>query len=81
MSEAHWVERAQTAEAQLLTQKEALGGAIERIKMFKANLGIREKQDGSIEIDFDKFALNIGIKSALELKKVINETYRITDKI
>lgn len=81
MSEQMWMERAQTAEAQLITQKEALGGAIERIKTFKANFGIREKQDGTIEIDFDKFALNIGHKAALELIKVFDETYHITGKV
>lgn len=75
-----WMERAQSAEAQLLTQKEALGGAIERIKEFKTNFGIREKQDGVIEIDFDKFVKNIGLESALELIKVIDETYQITSK-
>ena len=73
-----WRERAQTAESQLITQKEALGSAIDRVKEFKTNFGIREKQDGVIEIDFDKFVKNIGLESSLELIKVIDETYQIT---
>lgn len=75
-----WMERAQSAEAQLITIKEATSAAIDRVKVFKTNFGIREKQDGSIEIDFDKFVKNIGLESSLELIKVIDETYEITSK-
>jgi len=75
-----WMERAQTAEALLITQKESMGAAIERVKDFKKNFGIREKQDGSIEIDFDKFATNLGIESCLELRKVIDDTYQLSGK-
>ena len=74
----HWMERAQTAEAIIITQKESLGAAIERVKDFKKNFGIREKQDGSIEIDFDKFAQNLGVESCLELRKVIDEIYEVS---
>ena len=78
MDESGWMERAQSAEAKLVTQKESLGTAIERVKEFKTNFGIREKQDGSIEIDFDKFARNLGIESCLELRKVIDEIYQVS---
>ena len=73
MSEQMWLERAQDAEAKLLTQKESLGAAIDRIKIFKTNFGIREKSNGEIEIDFDKFINNLGAESVLELKKIIDE--------
>jgi len=75
-----WMERAQAAEALLITQKESLGAAIERIKDFKKNFGIREKQDGSIEIDFDTFTLNLGAESCIELRKVIDDTYKLSGK-
>lgn len=71
-----WQERAQNAESVNITLKEASSAALERIKEFKTNFGIREKQGGVIEIDFDKFVTNIGAESALELKKVIEETYK-----
>ena len=71
-----WQERAQNAEAVNLTLKESGAAALARIKEFKANFGIREKQGGIIEIDFDKFVKNIGQGSALELKKVIEDTYK-----
>ena len=80
MSEQDWIERAQTAEGLLVTQKEALGAAIQRVKEFKTTFGIREKQGGVIEIDFDKFAKNLGIESCLELRKVIDETYQLSGK-
>lgn len=74
----NWLERAQTAEAQLVTLRESLGAAVERVKVFKTNFGIKEKSNGEIDIDFDKFAGNLGIESALELRKVIDETYQIS---
>ncbi len=75
-----WMERAQSAEAKLVAMKESMGAAIERVKDFKKNFGIREKQDGSLEIDFDKFALNLGVESCIELRKVIDETYKLSGK-
>ena len=77
MSESMWMERAQSAEAKLITQKESLGSAIERVKEFKTNFGIREKQGGVIEINIDKFVENIGPASSLELRKIINEKYPV----
>ena len=77
LDEQYWMERAQTAEAQLVTQKESLGQAIERVKIFKTNFGVREKSNGDIDIDFDKFIGNLGIESALELIKCINEQYHL----
>ena len=76
--ESHWIERAQTAEAQLKTVKDQYVPAIERIQIFKTNFGVREKSDGSIVIDFDKFTANLGMEQALELRLIIDEKYGIT---
>lgn len=76
--ESEWIHRAQSAEARLATHKEASDQAIERIQQFKANFGVREKSDGSIEINFDKFAQALGIDNALALRAVIDETYNIS---
>ena len=78
MSEDVWMERAQSAEARLVTLRESLGAAVERVKVFKTNVGIREKSNGDIEIDFDKFVGNLGIEAALELRKIIDELYQIS---
>ena len=77
MSESFWVERAQTAEAQLKTLREAQGAAIDRIRDFKANFGIRERGNGEIVIDFQKFVERLGEDDANELRKIINEKYPI----
>ena len=74
------MERAQSAETKLITMKESMGAAIERVKEFKKNFGVREKTDGSLEIDFDKFALNLGVESCIELRKVIDDTYKLSGK-
>ena len=75
MADDFWIERAQTAEAQLKTLREAQGKAIDRIKDFKANFGIRERDNGEIVIDFQKFTERLGIDSASELRKIIDEKY------
>lgn len=70
-----WVEKAQSAEAQLKTLREGQGAAITRIKEFKTNFGIRERDNGEIEIDFQKFAERLGEANAVELRRVLYEIY------
>jgi len=78
MSESMWMDRAQSAESKLITMKESLGAAVERVKIFKANFGVKERANGEIEIDFDKFVENLGKESATELRKIIDERYSTT---
>lgn len=75
MSENMWMERAQTAEAKLKTMREAHGAAIDRVKDFKANFGIRERDNGEIVIDWSKFVERLGPDGADELRKIIDEKY------
>ena len=77
MSEDMWMDRAQTAEAQLKTLREAQGAAIERVKDFKANFGIKERSNGEIVIDFPKFVERLGHDGVAELRKVIDEKYPV----
>ena len=76
--ESHWIERAQSCEAREKTMKDAYGPAIERVKQFKANFGVKERSDGQIDVDFEKFAEGIGIEGALELRRIIDEKYGIS---
>ena len=69
--DSHWISRAQSAEAQLKTLREAQGAAIERTKAFKSNFGIKERGNGEIVIDFVKFVERLGKENVQELKKVI----------
>lgn len=76
--DSYWIGRAQSAEAKLQTLKEAYDPAIERIQQFKTNFGVKERSDGTLMVDFDRFAKAIGPESALELRRIIDELYGIT---
>ena len=76
--EDHWISRAQSAEAQLATMKDAYGPALERVKQFKENFGVRERSNGEIVIDFDKLVERLGAKNALELRAIIDAAYNIS---
>ena len=78
--ESIWIERAQSAEAKLATLKDAYAPALEKVKAFKANFGIQERDTGEIVIDFEKFVAKLGVESALVLRGVIDEQYHISGK-
>lgn len=78
MSESMWMERAQTCEAKMATLKQAMEPAIERVKQFKTNFGIRERDNGELVIDYDKFVERLGLSGAMELRAVIDEKYGVT---
>ena len=78
--ESIWIERAQSAEAKLATLKDAYGPALEKVKAFKTNFGIQERDTGEIVIDFEKFVAKLGVESALVLRGVIDEQYHISGK-
>lgn len=78
MGEAEWRTRAETAEATLSTMKQNHELAIERVRTFKANFGVRERQNGEIDIDFDLLVERIGQIGALELRKIIDARYHIS---
>lgn len=73
--ESIWIQRAQSAEAKLATLSQAHESAVGRVKTFKANFGIKERDNGEIDIDFDKFVENLGKDSALVLKDIIDKRY------
>jgi hypothetical protein len=76
--EDYWRELAESRGAQLSTLKDAYGPAIERVKEFKTNFGVKERGNGELDVDFDKFADNLGIEQALELRRIIDEKYAVT---
>ena len=76
----YWTERAQSAEAKLATLKQAYEPALERVKQFKANFGIRERDNGELVIDYEKFVERLGAQGALDLRAVIDEKYQVTKK-
>ena len=78
MSESVWIERAQNAERKLASVEGAYKPILERYQNFKANFGVKERSDGTIDVDFEEFAERIGIEGALELRKIIDERYQIS---
>lgn len=76
--ESYWINRAQSAEAKLQTVEDQFKPAIDRVKEFKANFGVREKSDGTLVVDYDRFAQAIGVEGALELRGIIDEKYSIS---
>ena len=70
-----WIEKAQSCEAKLNTLKQAYEPALERIRNFKSNFGIRERDNGEIVIDYDKFIEHLGSENALILKDLIHKKY------
>ena len=76
--ESMWIERAQSAEARLHTATQVSAAALTRIKEFKTNFGIREKQDGSIEIDYGKFVARLGAGGWLELRAIGDEHWQVS---
>jgi hypothetical protein len=75
--ESMWIERAQSAEAKLKTMQESHEAAVGRVKNFKANFGVRERDNGEIVIDFPKFVGRLGPDAAAELRAVIDEKYPV----
>ena len=80
MSEEMWREQAQSCAAKLATLNQAYEPALERVKQFKANFGIRERDNGELVIDYQKFVERLGITGAMELRVVIDEKYNVTGK-
>lgn len=72
------ISQLQAAQAKIETMKQAYEPAIEKIQAFKTAFGVKERSDGAIEIDYDKFVQNLGVEAALELRLVIDETYQIS---
>jgi len=71
--ESFWSEKAKSLESQLGALKQQIDPVIERYTAFKANFGVKEKSDGSISIDFDKFVERLGQEGCAELRKVMDE--------
>lgn len=78
--ESFWIERAQSAEAKLATLKENYAPALERVKLFKSNFGLKERASGEIVIDYDKFLEALGPEGFLELRRVGDEKYGVKGK-
>jgi len=73
-----WIEKLKDVETRFETYRQANGAAVDRVKRFKANFGVKEASNGEISIDFVKLSEGLGLESAMELRQVIDETYRVS---
>lgn len=71
-------DRIRSLEAQLATAKQQYEPILERYTNFKGNFGVKEKSDGTIVIDYDKFVERLGLEGALTLRAIIDEQYKIS---
>lgn len=76
--ESVYIERAQSAEAKFKTLKDQYEPALERVKAFKANFGVKERPNGEIVIDFEKMVERLGVEACLELRRVIDERWNVS---
>ena len=74
----YWIERAQSAEAKLETLKDATDRIKEDARKVLDTFAARKKRDGSYQIDFERFAEQIGMEGALELRQIIDQRYQIS---
>jgi len=78
MSEDYWNEQANSWKAKHDTLKDTIEPTLERVKAFKANFGIKERSNGEIVIDFDKFVTQLGLESSLVLRQVIDDIHHVS---
>jgi hypothetical protein len=74
-SDGESVDQFKDLRAQVRAAREQYDLVIERYQNFKANFGVKEKSDGSIVIDYDKFVERLGVDGCLELRKIIDEKH------
>lgn len=73
-----WRDEAQSWKAKYQTLKDQTEPALERVKAFKANFGVKEKSDGSLMIDYEKLARGLGLDGWLELRRVGDEVLGVS---
>lgn len=76
--EQFWIDKAQTAEAQIATMRDQVEPLREKCRHIKETFGARERSDGSFDIDYQAFVDNLGMEAALEVRKIIDETYNVS---
>jgi hypothetical protein len=76
--EGDLLDQVNSLRVQLATAKQQYEPIVERVQQFKANFGVKERQNGEIVIDFEKMVERLGPVACLELRAVIDERWRIT---
>ena len=72
------LERAQAAEARAQTYQDQIATVQERHRLLCETFGIAQTYGGHYRIDYQKLAEALGFEQALELRRIIDETYQIS---
>lgn len=76
--EGTWIDRAQTAEAKVTTITAQVERLKSEVRAIHEAFGSRKKSDGSYEIDYEAFVARLGVDGALEIRRIIDETYSMS---
>lgn len=76
--ESYWVERAQSAEARFKTLHDQMERIQQESRAVLETFAARKKSDGSYQIDFERFAEQIGLDGAMELRQIIDQRYQVS---
>lgn len=76
--ESYWIDRAQTAEASLQTCRDNQDRVKEKLRSMMESLGVRERSDGTIDIDFEALADKLSLEHALVLREEIDKRHKIS---
>ena len=77
MSDDPWIERAQSAEARLVTCQQNIERVKEKYRGLLETLAAKERSDGTVVIDFEALAERLSLEHALELRAAIDAKHRI----
>lgn len=76
--DSQWIERAQSAEATVSTLKEQIEPLKAKVRDARAALCAREIAGGGFEIDFDALVDKLGLENSMELRKAIDDRWKIS---
>lgn len=77
MSDSEIYGRMQSAEASNNTLRQEMERMRDRWRDFKSTLGIKERGDGSLDIDYDILVERIGLESWIELRQIGDARYGV----
>lgn len=78
MDESQWIERAQSAEAKVATLQGQIEPLKTKIREVREALCARELAGGGFEIDFDALADRLGLEGSMELRKAIDDRWKVS---
>lgn len=67
----------QGLQAEIATLQDAKEAVRQRYQQFKMNFGVRERQDGSCVVDYDRFVEGLGPEGWIELRAIGDARWQV----